>query len=610
MLDPGQWAAWVGEHGAHLLDYAGYHLGAEQATAAAARAVAVCGTTAAPVGVSVRARLLAVLRRDRLHAPGHREGYVPGTGPGMPDALLIERAWRLVDPLGAEALRLMFRHGLAPDDLSHVLALPADEIGGLATRTQDIIESLVSALDGLAHGRAPCPGLRPLLDAAFPGEPWHSPAAAGSTYPDPSPAGTHPARPPASTGAAPASPPEAHDSGGARADLLSHMVRCPVCTRPISIRYTVPQMIAHPPIQPLTAEAGRRFLDALPPAAPLPATAALPSGAVPAPVTDPPAGSPGAAVPPAAMGLPARRGTAPYAMAGRGPARTARPKPPPVPPPVAPSARREEETLPSLPALRARPAPPPVPPEPGRDTPLYDALLSQVWAREILARTDGAPAAGRARLDVPPSIPASAVRPPAGPRAGSAQRAREPERHRRGSRLADAVLWAGARVRATTIKIVIIVVAGAAGTLTGMNLLGPAIGGEAPARSLPSSLPRAATTAAHPPSSAPSATAGSGLAARLRMPSEITLDEYGRGSATLTSLPGGAPEDALEWRVSAPGLTVSPSGGTLERGDTVVITLRAVRVRHWCGAPAPVTAPLTLHGPDDSISATVRWRTC
>ncbi|MBG0826855.1 hypothetical protein HS041_03585 [Planomonospora sp. ID67723] len=580
VLGPGQWAAWVNEHGAHLLDYAGYHLGAEGATAAAAAAVASCGAAAGPEGVSVRARLLAALRRDCSRAPGHRPGYVPGTGPGMPGALLMERAWGLVDPLGAESLRLMFRHELTLEDLCHVLALPADEIGRLATRTQDIIETLVSALDGLAHGRAPCAALRPLVDSAFPGEPWR----------------------------------QAGGSGDARAELLSHMVRCPVCTRPISIRYTVPQMISHPPIPPLTAEAGRRFLDALPPAVPLSAPPSLP--AAPVRPTGSPADPPGAAAPPTVPNLPVRRGTAPYA-AGRGPAKPARPKP--LPPPPATPGRREEETLPSLPAVPHRlppgeetlPSLPAVPrsrpspalPEPGRDTPLYDALLSQVWAREILARTGGAPLAGRARLDVSASIPApalrSATRPSAGSRAAPAGRDRGPERRR----LAEALLWAGARVRATTVKIVIIVVAGAAGTLTGMNLLGPALGDGTPARSLPSSLPQAATTAA---TAAPPTADRGELSARLRMPSEIALDEYGRGGATLTSLS----EDVLQWRVSAPGLAVNPSSGTLKRGDTVVITLRALRVRYWCGAPAPVTAPLTLHGPDDSISATVRWRTC
>ncbi|MFC7646679.1 hypothetical protein ACFQX6_43590 [Streptosporangium lutulentum] len=41
-----------------------------------------------------------------------------------------------------------------------------------------------------------------------------------------------------------------------------------------------------------------------------------------------------------------------------------------------------------------------------------------------------------------------------------------------------------------------------------------------------------------------------------------------------------------------------------------MITLRAHRIRQWCGTPASVTTPLTVHGPDDSITTTVRWRTC
>ncbi|WP_449062045.1 hypothetical protein [Planomonospora algeriensis] len=143
-----------------------------------------------------------------------------------------------------------------------------------------------------------------------------------------------------------------------------------------------------------------------------------------------------------------------------------------------------------------------------------------------------------------------------------------------------------------------------------MNLLGP-VGGERPAGSLPSSRPQAATTAApSPPTAFPEESALAAeegtLAARLPLPVEVTLDEYGRGELTLTVTSG----EPLTWRAAAPGLVVSPSGGTLERGDTAVIALRALRVRHWCG-PAPfVTVPLTLHGPDDSISTKVRWRTC
>ncbi len=85
----------------------------------------------------------------------------------------------------------------------------------------------------------------------------------------------------------------------------------------------------------------------------------------------------------------------------------------------------------------------------------------------------------------------------------------------------------------------------------------------------------------------------------------MTLDEFGLGSMVLTI--SGEP---LKWRISAPGLAVTPSSGTLREGVTQVINLRAHRVRNWCGAPASVTAPMTVHGLDDSVSTTVRWRTC
>ncbi|MFC6577511.1 hypothetical protein [Planomonospora parontospora] len=543
VLGPGQWRAWVHEHGAHLLDYAVYHLGPERATAAVAAAVAACGVRSAPENapenVSVRARLLAVLRRDCFTRPGHRDGYVPGGGPGMPDVLLIEQGWGLADPLGTEALRLMFRHELTSEDLAYVLALPVEEVDRLATRTQDIIETLVSALDGLAHGRPTCPELRALAASAFPGD-----------------------RPEPSGG-----------PGHAREELLAHIVRCPACTRPINIRYTVPQMISHPPLPPLTPEAGTRILDAVPEASAPPAAAEPPRAGLPAP----------------------RRGTAPYAKPY--PSRAAKP----YPPRSAPSARpapsqpsavappRGERTVPlAAPVPPAAPAPPA---RPEHDTPLYDALLSQIASR-----------AGQANLDVPLSIPSST---------GPPGTARDPGHPHDGprARFAEALTWAGDRFRTTTLKIIVIVVAGTAGTLTGMNLLGP-IGAERPAGTLPSSRPQAAVTVApSPPTAFPeeSALAAEGtLAARVPLPVEVTLDEYGRGSMTLTVTSG----DPLAWRAAAPGLVVSPSTGTLERGDKSVITLRALRVRHWCG-PAPfVTVPLTLHGPDDSISTTVRWRTC
>lgn len=163
----------------------------------------------------------------------------------------------------------------------------------------------------------------------------------------------------------------------------------------------------------------------------------------------------------------------------------------------------------------------------------------------------------------------------------------------------EALAWAGERVRSTTIKIVIIVVAGAAGTLTGMNLLGPAIGTERPAGSLQSSASQATATG-----DAPQVAQGE-LAGRLRIPPVVTLDEFGQGSLILTV--SGA---SLDWRITAPGLSVTPSSGTLKQGRTDVIVLRAHRIRHWCGVPSSVTAPLTVHGPDDSITTTVRWSTC
>ncbi|WP_068928171.1 hypothetical protein [Planobispora rosea] len=566
VLGPGQWAAWVSEHGAHLLDYAGYHLGADRAPGAVAAAVAACAARTVPEGISARAWLLAVLRRDCSTAPGHREGYVPGTGPGMPDALLIERAWRLVEPLGAEILRLMFRHGLTPDDLVHVLALPAEEIDGLATRTQDVIETLVSALDALAHGRGPCPDLPPLVEAAFPGEQRRQTPA---------------------------------ERACARTNLLSHMARCPTCTRPINIRYTVPQMSAHPPIPLLTAEARQRLLDTLPPAA-------SPSTASDLPV-------PGALPPEAGRTGPVpRRGTAPYAMTDSGPVKTSRPQTsrpqtphPQTSHPQTPHAQTSHAQT-SRPQISRAPASRPQPP------PLPDALLSPRWARA----GETSPAE-RANLDIPPTIPDSTVRFPG----GSGTRAHDPERPRGESRLGKALVSAGERARATTVKIVIIAVAGTAGTLTGMNLLGPALGNEPGPSALPSSLPRAATAGEPSASLNASAPGGAGdrLAALLRVPAEVTLDEYGRGSVTLTATSEAELREPrepsepreLRWRVSAPGLDVTPSTGVLNPGETTVLALRALRVRHWCGAPAPMTVPLTVHGPgNDSISTTVRWRTC
>ncbi|MGW0586479.1 hypothetical protein [Streptosporangium sp. NPDC002607] len=616
---PGQGAAWVREHGAHLMDYAASRLESGRARAAVVAALAAGRTEAAPEGVTVRGRLLAALRRDCRTSTGHRERYVPGSGPGMPDALLIERVWTIVDPLGTETLRLMYRHALGMEDLPHVLGMPADEIGRLATRTQDLIETLVSGLDALANGRRTCPELAPLVEAVFPGVfPTGRPGGQASSVIDPD---------------------------DARTTLLSHMIRCSVCTRPINIRYTVPQMISHPPVAPLSAEERQRLTDSLPPEAVPPAHPARGGSALlPAPPAEgrssvlpaPPAGSgvPAAPVPPA-VALPAPRvGTPPYPPVASKPPAKPSAKPPATtstgtgsastvtPPAGGPAAGASDPSglppLPALPPRRTRPVrPPSAPPVPGHDTPLYDALLTQAWAREVLAQSEeitgtiprqAPPAsqpvaraepvviAGQASVEMRDDTQVPALRFHTEP-----DDRPDEERIEMGIRVLEALSWAGTRIRNMTIKIVIIVVAGAAGTLTGMNLLGPAIESKEPARSLQASTSQ--TTQAPPTTDAPARR--DGLASRLRVPPVVTLDEFGQGSMVLTV--SGEP---LKWRISAPGLAVSPSDGTLREGVTQVINLRAHRIRNWCGAPASVTAPLTVHGLDDSISTTVRWRTC
>jgi hypothetical protein len=598
----GQGAVWVNEHGAHLMDYAAYHLESGRAPAAVISALAVCQVEAAPEDVTARGQLLAVLRRDCCATPGYRERYVPGSGPGMPEALLIERVWTIVDPLGTETLRLMYRHGLAVEDLSHVLAMPVEEVNRLATRTQDLIETLVSGLDALAHGRRTCPELAPLADALFPdGQDTTEQRTTGQ--------GTE-------QGTTGRGTPPVAESDGARAALLSHMIKCSACTRPINIRYTVPQMISHPPVSPLAPEARQRFMDSLhrataPPAPPLPAPMsppAPPTAALRAPrlrMTP---------YPPAAPGL--------YTKPAGGEPAAGSPSLPGLPP------------LPALPPPRARPVrPPSAPPVPGHDTPLYDALLTQAWAREVLAQSEEVTTliprqATAPKQAVPGQTAASGpvVLPEqtavSGPVVLSGQAAVEmrdnahvpmlrfhaefddqPEKDGigPGERLVEALSWAGARVKNTTIKIIIIVVAGAAGTLTGMNLLGLAIEAKEPASSLQAST----TQETQDLWTADAPADPNGIATRLRIPPVVTLDEFGQGSIVLT-LSG----DPLTWRISAPGLAVTPSSGTLKQGRTEVITLRAHRIRQWCGTPASVTAPLTVHGPDDSITTTVRWRTC
>lgn len=240
----------------------------------------------------------------------------------------------------------------------------------------------------------------------------------------------------------------------------------------------------------------------------------------------------------------------------------------------------------------------------GPGTPLYDALLSQIQARESLAHSaatgDEIPAA-----DLPVDAP--------GPRPAGAQ-----------IRIVRVLTRVGSLVRATALRIVIIVVAGTAGTVTGINLMAPDVP-RTPARSLqpsvaqpaagaaaPGSVPASeqanalatveATVAAQGASSAPPAVTAGGIEA----PSAVTLDEFGRGRLTLAS----TSKKAVTWRLSAPGLAVEPSSGTLKPGQTLVLSVRALRVRYWCGAPAPASAPLELRGTKGSATTTVRWRTC
>ncbi|MER5645053.1 hypothetical protein [Streptosporangium sp. NPDC002524] len=684
---PGQGAAWVREHGAHLMDYAASHLESGRAHAAVVAALAAGRVEAAPGNVTARGRLLAALRRDCRTSPGYRERYVPGSGPGMPDASLIERVWTIVDPLGTETLRLTYRHALGMEDLAHVLAMPVDEVGRLATRTQDLIETLVSGLDALAHGRRTCPELAPLVETVFPGVFPASPAAGHAASPS--------------------------DPEGAQARLLSHMIRCSVCTRPINIRYTVPQMISHPPVAPLSEEERRRLTDALPPEAAgeagsgeparparggSPVLSAPPGEGPSTVLPSPPPGnrtaSPGHRAPgrrsiappghrspaspasPGGSGVPTTPATpAPSPRVGTPPYPPVASKPPARPPAAAASGAASPATapgdgpaagspdpanpsglppLPALPPRKTRPSRPPSPPPvPGHDTPLYDALLTQAWAREVLAQSEEltgtipqqSPPVPKPVAKAEPIViagQASVEMRDTGTRDTGIREAKtretrtrdtgvrdtgtretgihddsqvpalrfhtEPddrpdeERIEMGIRVLEALSWAGARIRNTTIKLVIIVVAGAAGTLTGMNLLGPAIESEEPASSLQASTSQATRS---PPPAADAPARQDGLASRLRVPPVVTLDEFGLGSMVLTI--SGEP---LKWRISAPGLAVSPSSGTLREGVTQVINLRAHRVRNWCGAPASVTAPMTVHGLDDSVGTTVRWRTC
>ncbi|MEV4094133.1 hypothetical protein [Streptosporangium saharense] len=624
----GEGATWVSEHGAHLLDYAASHLASGRALPAVATVLATCLAEASPPeGIGVRGRLFSVLRRDCLTSPEYRERYVPDTGPGMPDEEVTERVWSLVEPLGTETLRLMYRHGLTTEDLSHVLALPVEEVTRLATHTQDLLEILASGLDALANRRRTCPDLGPLVERVFPEEEWTA----------------------------------ADIDEGARERLISHMVKCPVCARPINIRYTVPQMVSHPRIRSLPPKIRRRLLDALPeppPQSPKPppkrasgiaigSPPRSPSGNAGAPSVSPDASPPVLAAPTAAPTAPeavtgtrprpARqdRSTLPYQPVRSGDAsrtepqeradRRDRPAPEGEPDrrgrrdrsmPYGPaSGKRSPErhgdrpTLPSLPVLPAEkspepPAPskpPPAPPAPGQNTPLYDAL-TQAWAK----RETDASATMPSLPTVQPSV-----------RKHDRKSAREPydtEGYPLSVRVLEALAPLGTWVRNTTVKVVIVVVAGATGTLLGMNLLAPVMGSRDPVTSLRTTTesrtpdrPTASPEVTFPGAEAPGSTSGrsGGLAERVRVPPLVTLDEFGQGNILLTVT--GSP---LRWRVTAPGLTVRPSSGTSRPGHPDVITLRAHRIRHWCGTPFTATTSLTVHGPDDSITTTVRWQTC
>ncbi|WP_405087459.1 hypothetical protein [Microbispora sp. NBC_01389] len=825
-LDPGRGMAWVDEHGAHLVDYASYHLESSATLTAVTAAMRSCAGRERPGNVTDRAWLLSALRRECATGPG--PGFLPGAGSGGPDPRAVRRAWRLADPLGAETLRLLYRHELGLRDLVHVLALPSKEAGRLVARTQDVVEILVSALDGLARGRPICPELAPLAAAVFPEE--NS---------------------------------EAADFGAARTALLTHIVTCVVCKRPINIRYTVPQVLSRPPVADLTSETRQRLLDALnrpapaliAPApvvpfrrAPAPTAPARPSSPQPsspqpssawpssaqsgttrspvpgtptqrsatqstpvqapatrgtpgrsasadvaparpvpdqdvsdqdvpdrpvpdAPVADPPASGQAASAaaassahrPPSSFGVPltAPVGTAPAPLA---PA-TSKVVPPQAPAsPVIPGSEPEggrdlrrdsqrdsgpergagaaperpvrpfsqEDTQPSLvrPRGASRPSRPPgagrppgqpggsrsgtsahaAPPgaakagapgspggpatPPGLDTPLYDALLSQIRARE--AAPAPAPETSAALVPALASAPVEDLERSARPASGVQ------------IRIVAMLARVLTLLRATAVRIIIVVIAGAAGTVTGINLFAPApqprggpleagitqttagpgaagagaplgagtantpantpasiavetpaagtggtgAGGDTPADKAAatdgtdsdtgsggdvstdgaagtdgSTTGGASDGASGGPETTATASSGNGSQAGgqpapadtpaspaavlmgswgIQAPSVITLDAFGRGTISLSTTAG----KAVKWRISAPGLSVAPSSGTLKPQHTAVLTVRALRVRYWCGVPAPTTTPLVMHGPKGERTATVRWSTC
>ncbi|GIH70884.1 hypothetical protein [Sphaerimonospora thailandensis] len=688
-LDPGQGMVWVDDHGAHLVDYASHHLDPDRSMSAVAAALTACARHNESGNIATRARLLAAVRSECANYADSRVTYRPGPGPGTPDDEAVRRAWSLVDPFGAETLRLLYRHELPLRDLSYVLALSIREVGRLVVRTQDIIEILVSGLDGLARGRPICPDLGPLVSAVFPAEPVQPVQPAQSAQ-------------------------SAAEEAGARTALLRHIVTCLVCKRPINIRYTVPQILSHPPITALSPEVKRRLTEIITSAAVLPPSdAAQPPGGVSAVEQAQPVHRP-----PASFGMPL---AAPVAVdpAPSAPPRRS-PVPPLSPPPVVPST----PTGPVVPYARgsAGGGGPvvggPVVGGPvvggGAETPLYDALLSQIRARTIPAgpaekprpkpesggTADPSDASGGAAdpsdARIPQGAPAlsSFTVPNAAPasRRNSADlgRAARTARHAlpRGrehdpdldpdldhdleqedgasARILEMISRMWALLRATAIRVVITVVAGAAGTLAGINLLAPAdqpgeaagslrpsaagatvagatvAGDTASENSVLAGSASAGTASTGSGASTPTATSDVGTAESgvsepgrsepggseprvleagdggsetvtlavggLRIQSVVELDDFGRGGITLST----TSEKPLKWRITANDLVVKPSSGTLRPGRSDVISVRAQRVRYWCGPPPPAKAPLVLHGPTGSKSATVtvRWRTC
>ncbi|MBO4275608.1 hypothetical protein GSF24_34110, partial [Microbispora triticiradicis] len=303
---------------------------------------------------------------------------------------------------------------------------------------------------------------------------------------------------------------------------------------------------------------------------------------------------------------------------------------------------------------------------PGQDTPLYDALLSQIRAREARANTPEptealVPALDRALDPAPAEDLERSARPSPGVRI----------------RIVAMLARVVTLLRATAVRIIIVMVAGAAGTVAGINLFAPAPqprSGSVPAgitqttagpgaagagaplgagtASAPASIPvdtpaagtgaggtstdgaagtdgtgtngtgtdgtttdggpEATATASqageqHAPADTPASPASVLMGAwGIQAPNVITLDAFGRGTISLSTTAG----KSVKWRITAPGLSVVPSSGTLKPRHTAVLTLRAQRVRYWCGVPAPTTTPLVLHGPKGERTATVRWSTC